>query len=478
MTDHPLWHAREIIEATGGTCAQSDWFATGVSIDSRTVQAGELFVAIAGPNFDGHAFAGRALEAGAAAVLVSHVPEGMPAGANVVLVDDPLKALERLGRAARDRCRGRIIAVTGSVGKTGTKEALAHILKEQGKTHYSIGSFNNHWGVPLSLSRMPRDTEFGIFELGMNHPGELGPLSRMVRPHVAIVTTVAAAHLEFFTSVEEIAEAKAEIFEGLVPDGMAIINGDNDHAPVLKRQAEAHKIANICTFGEAGDADFRLEKAALNPDSSDIVAVIGGHRLDFTLAVAGRHWVQNILAVLGAVQAVGTDLEKAADSLSRMVAPSGRGVRLDLNCKAGRYQVIDESYNASPVAMRAAFQVLGAMTPQGGGRKIAVLGDMREMGEQSPEIHAALANDISECGIDMVYACGPNMRYLANALPQGGTTVWAEQSEGLVQPLIGALHAGDLVLIKGSLGSKMKVVLEALVAQSAQVESERQGGGQ
>ncbi|MFT6557527.1 UDP-N-acetylmuramoyl-tripeptide--D-alanyl-D-alanine ligase [Sneathiella sp.] len=473
MMAAPLWSASEILAATKGTCDDTSWLANGVTIDSRSVQKEDLFIAIVGPNNDGHDYVEQALANGASAAIVDHIPEGLSAKycRRLVLVPDTQAGMEDLARASRQRSRAKIVAITGSVGKTSTKETLAHILKQQGRTHCSVGSFNNHWGVPLSLSRMPVDAEYGIFELGMNHPGEIGPLSRMVRPHIAMITAIAAAHTEFFNSTDEIALAKAEICEGIEENGLLLLNADDTHCPILTKEAEKAGGFEIAYFGESPSATIHLEEVELLPTSSSITADVSGERHAFTLSVPGRHWVQNILGVLGIVKSLGGNLQQACHSLGTMVAPSGRGAVIEVPCDGGSFKVIDESYNASPVAMQAAFRVLGRHTIPHGGRKIAVLGDMRELGEKSPEIHAELANDILANGIDMVYACGPNMRYLFDVLPNTKQAGYGTSSNDLVAPLLHDISAGDIVLIKGSLGSKMKVVLDAVQAKSKDVSA-------
>lgn len=464
MSTLPLWTGAEILAATSGCCASDAWTVKGVSIDSRTVAPGDLFIAIVGPTNDGHAYIKSAFEKGAVAALVSQSGDDYPAGLHVVVVEDTQLAMEQLGVAARARTDAKIIAVTGSVGKTGTKEALAHCLKAQGKTHYSVGSYNNHWGVPLSLARMPRDTEYGIFELGMNHAGELGPLSKFVRADVGIITTIAAAHLEFFKDTGDIAEAKAEIFEGLKKDGTALINADIDETDLLKQRAHEAGITHVVTFGRAPDADVRLEEIKMLPQSSKISANIDGDKVAFILSVPGEHWAVNILAVLAAIKAVGGDAVKAGQQLAHLEAPGGRGVQIDVQMAAGTFTIIDESYNASPIAMQAAFKVLAGTGLQGQGRKIVVIGDMRELGTKSAEIHASLANDVLESGADMVYACGSNMRHLVDALPQQLQSGYTATSKELASLVVDAIRPEDVVLIKGSLGSQMKVVLDALVA--------------
>ncbi|TNE33630.1 MAG: UDP-N-acetylmuramoylalanyl-D-glutamyl-2,6-diaminopimelate--D-alanyl-D-alanine ligase [Alphaproteobacteria bacterium] len=465
MTVSPLWTGVEVIGAVNGTAARDDWDATGVSIDSRSIAKGDLFVAIVGPVHDGHEYVAAALKGGAAAAIVSYMPDDLPENGVVIEVADTLRALEDLGRAARERVDARIVAVTGSVGKTGTKTALHHILSAQGKTHASVGSFNNHWGVPLSLSRMPRETEFAVFELGMNHPGELGPLSRMVRPHVALITTIEAVHLEFFKDVEEIARAKSEIFEGLTPNGSTILNGDNNYGGLLKSIAANAGISRILMFGEKPEADIRLEDFMLHADSSDLTVVIGSHKISFHLGVSGRHWVSNILGVLGAVSELGADLEKATESLASLSLPDGRGARHMVPCNGGSYLVIDDSYNASPASMRASLGVLGGLHPDGNGRRIAVFGDMLELGENAANIHAGLKDDVLAAGVDLLFASGPNMARLASALEGEIPCHQVASSDLLIDPLLREVRPGDILLVKGSLGSKMKLPLQALLEQ-------------
>ncbi len=466
MADLALWTSTEIAQAIGLDGYARHWQANGVSIDSRTVEKGDLFIAIIGPENDGHKYVASAFERGAIAAIVSQDVAGCDADANLLKVADTQEAMERLGVAARARTAAKVIAVTGSVGKTGTKEALAHCLKEQGKTHYSVGSYNNHWGVPLSLARMPADTEYAVFELGMNHAGELGPLSKFVRPDVAIITTIAIAHLEFFKDKSEIASAKAEIFEGLKADGSALINADIEEADQLQRAALQAGVKHVITFGEAAGADARLDEIKILPQSSEISATIGGHKLHYTLSVPGHHWAMNTVAVIAAIDAVAADASAAAKSLSTMVAPGGRGVQIEVAMERGPFVIIDESYNASPIAMQAAFAVLAGHELKGEGRKILVVGDMRELGEKSAEIHASLANDVLASGADMVYACGSYMQHLVDALPKQLIGGYAAHSNELAPMVTGAVKANDVVLIKGSLGSKMKVVLEALLALS------------
>lgn len=466
----PLWTSTEAETAVRGD-SNATWSATGVSIDSRTLSRGDLFVAIQGPNFDGHAFVADALSKGAAAAVVSRRPDNVAADAPLLLVADPFKALQDLARAARERSRARIVAVTGSVGKTSTKEALRFVLAAQGLTHATEGSLNNHWGVPLSLARMPREAAYGVFELGMNHAGEISPLSKMVRPHVALITTIEAVHLEFFDSVDEIAAAKAEIFDGVVDGGVAVLNQDNGHFGYLVRQALARGVARVLGFGAAPGAWARLVSYRQIEGGSQVMAEVAGRPVSYQLGAPGRHVAGNSLAVLAAVSQLGASVASAARLLSELTPPKGRGARHEIALDAGtpgsRFTLIDESYNASPPAMRAAFAVLAAMEPGSGGRRIAILGDMLELGTESSVIHAKLAQDLVEAGIDLVCTAGADMAHLSEALPRdmrAGHTARAEELLPLVRKLI---RPGDVVVVKGSHGSRMGLIVEALLAGAA-----------
>lgn len=457
-----LWTAAEAADATGGRASQ-DWTATGVSIDSRTVQPGDLFIALAGPTHDGHDHVAAALSAGAAAAMVHRHPGGLGADAPLLTVADTMQGLRTLGAASRARMSGRVIAVTGSVGKTGTKEMLKLALEGQGPTHASIGSFNNHWGVPLSLARMPRDTAYGVFEIGMNHSGEIAELVPLVRPHVAIVTTVEAVHLEFFASVEVIADAKAEIFSGMEPGGTAVLNRDNRHFPRLAAAARAQGVTDIRGFGSHIDADARLLDCACDPGRSCVFALFGDRALAYTLGVPGVQWAMNSLGVLLAIQAAGADLEVAAKALAGLVPPKGRGARHVVVFQGGNFQLIDESYNASPVSMRAAIASLAQARPAKGSRRIAVLGDMRELGPQADTLHAGLAETLVERGIDLVFTAGMHMAALRDALPTIMQAGHAASSSELVPLVAAAIRPGDVVVVKGSAGSRMNVVVQALL---------------
>ena len=458
----PLWTAADLAAAVRGTASgpvATD--ITGVSIDSRTIGSGEAFLALVGPNFDGHAYVGKALAQGAGLAIVAHRPDGLEAGAALVQVDDTQAALERLGASARARATARIVAVTGSVGKTSTKEALAHCLAAQGRTHWATGSFNNQWGVPLSLARMPRDTEFGVFEIGMNHAGEIRALTAQVRPDVAIVTTIEPAHLEYFSGIEAIADAKAEIFEGMAPGATAILNRDNPMFGRLAAAATARDLT-LVSFGEHEAADVRLVSVTLDAEASEVKATVDGRLVPYRLGVPGKHLVLNSLAVLAAVRALGGDLRRAADALGTLAGLAGRGQRLAITVAGGSATLIDESYNASPAAMRAAFAVLAASRPAG--RRIAVVGDMRELGSAGAALHRDLAAPLAASGIDLVFACGPLMRHLFDALPAEIQGSHRETAAELAPIVAAALRAGDIVTIKGSLGTRMADIVKPLTS--------------
>jgi UDP-N-acetylmuramoyl-tripeptide--D-alanyl-D-alanine ligase len=446
---------------------------TGLSIDTRTIKPNEAFFAIQGENRDGHDFVEAALKAGAGlAVVAADRRDRFAKDAPLLVVDDVLKGLEDLARAARARSRAKIVAVTGSVGKTGTKEALRLVLSQDGETHASAASYNNHWGVPLSLALMPESAAFGVFEIGMNHAGEITPLTRLVRPHVAIVTTIAPVHLEFFNSVDEIADAKAEIFLGLEPDGTAVINRD---IPQYERLATAAKAARarILTFGAAESADARLVKVALQPDSSTVSARICDHEVTYRLGAPGRHVVDNSLAVLAAATRVGADLALGALALANLRPPKGRGERMTLHVPGGEALLIDESYNANPTSMRAALALLGQTPVRGLGRRIAVLGDMLELGPEGPALHRDLHEAVTANNVDLVFCAGPLMRALWEALPSERRGGYAESSSALEGELLGTVQDGDALMVKGSLGSRMGPIVTALVRQFSEPAAAR-----
>ncbi len=461
-----LWTAAEAAAATGGV-AFGGWSATGVSIDSRTIEPGDLFAALAGPRVDGHDYIAAALNNGGCAAMVQTRPPGLDEKTPLLLVKDTMAALQALGAAARARTRAAVIAVTGSVGKTGTKDPLRLALTRSGTTHASAGSLNNHWGVPLSLARMPPDTQYGVFELGMNHPGEIAALSRQVRPDVALITTIEATHLGYFPSVEAIADAKAEIFLGMDRRGAAILNHDNPHYERLAAAAADAGLARILGFGAHPDAAIRLVDCHLHATASAVTALVLGEIVDYCIATPGQHWVMNSLGILGAVKAVGGDVGAAAAAFSSLKPMPGRGLRLRIAVSGGTAELIDDSYNASPASMRAAVAVLGASQPAPGGRRIAVLGDMLELGQSARALHTALAAPLVEAGIDLVFGVGPEMAALMDALPgklRGGHEASAA---AMAERLAAKLRPGDIVAIKGSHGIRMNEIVARLAAAPA-----------
>jgi UDP-N-acetylmuramoyl-tripeptide--D-alanyl-D-alanine ligase len=382
--------------------------------------------------------------------------------APLLVVDDVLAGLVDLAHAARARLDAQVIAVTGSVGKTSTKEALRRVLGAQGPTHASASSFNNHWGVPLSLARCAASVRFAIFEIGMNHAGEIEPLAGMVRPHIAVITTVEPVHLEFFASIEAIADAKAEIFAGVEPGGAVVLNRDNSQFARLQAHAEKCGISRIVSFGAAEKSDARLLDLSLHAACSAVHADILGHEVTYKLGMPGRHMAMNSLAVLAAASLAGADLALAALSLSQIEPAAGRGVRRALEVSSGEATLIDESYNANPASMAAALNVLGQATVGPHGRRIAMLGDMLELGPTGPDLHRGLNEAIKANHIDLVYCCGPLMRNLWDALSTGKRGGYAESAAGLEAQAVAAIRAGDAIMVKGSLGSKMKTIVTAL----------------
>ena len=466
----PLWTARDAAAATGGL-STSPWAATGVSIDTRSLCAGDLFVALRGPNHDGHDFVAAALARGATAAVVDRDISDLPMAAPLLRVADTLAGLAALGAAARERSNARVIAVTGSVGKTGTKEALRLALAACGPTFASPGGLNNHWGAPLSLARMPPGAAYGIFELGMNHPGEITVIARLVRPHVAVITTVAAAHLGFFPSLEAIADAKAEIFLGLEPGGIAVLNRDNPHFDRLSTAAMRAGAADVMGFGTHPEATVRLLDCVLGQRSSTVEAALPGSVLRFALRLPGRHWAMNSLAVLAAAWAAGAEPGRAAEALAALEALPGRGRRAELSWRGGRLTLIDESYNASPAAVDAALAVLGATPPADGGRRVAVLGDMLEIGAASERLHRGLAAPLAAAKVDRVFLVGEAVAALYDALPKakrGG--LWPTAAAALPE-LLSFLRAGDVVTVKGSRAVGLGRIVERLRAESAPPET-------
>jgi UDP-N-acetylmuramoyl-tripeptide--D-alanyl-D-alanine ligase len=466
----PLWTAKDVVLATGG-CCPVNWAASGVSIDTRSLDPGDLFVALHGPNHDGHDFVAAAFERGAAAALIDREIAGPPAARPLLHVDDTLAGLAALGAFARRRARAQVVGVTGSVGKTGTKEALRLALGACGSTFASAGGLNNHWGVPLSLARVPAEADFAVFEIGMNHPGEIAALTRLVRPHIAVITTIAPAHLGFFQSLEEIADAKAEIFLGLEPGGAAVLNRNSPYYPRLAAAAKAAGAAKILGFGADRQAEIRLVDYLSEPGGSTVQAMVAGRGLCFRLNVPGRHWVMNALAVLGAAFAAGCDPERAAAAIANLTALPGRGRCHELPWRGGTLTLIDESYNASPASVQAAIEVLGGIAPRAGGRRVAILGDMLELGATAEQLHRALAAPLAAAKVDRVFLFGDNVVALHEALPaerRGG--LWPS-AEAAIPDLLNLLQPGDVVTVKGSHAVRTSRIVDRLLAESARLES-------
>jgi UDP-N-acetylmuramoyl-tripeptide--D-alanyl-D-alanine ligase len=461
-----LWRSESLVAAMNGRpVGNLPEGVSGISIDTRTLKPGEAFFAIKGEKLDGHDFATAAIKAGAGLLVVAEgkLPALGRITAPLIVVPDVLAGLEMAGAAARARSKAKIIAVTGSVGKTTTKEALRHALSCVGKVHASDKSFNNHWGVPLTLARLPEDCDFAVFEIGMNHPGEIRPLVKLVRPHVALITLIAPAHLGFFRSIEEIARAKAEIFEGVERGGHALINRDDRQWKLLDSAARDVGIEHIWSFGEHARSTFKLTACELSGDNSRITVKMAGQELAVEVGAPGRHMVQNALAVLGAAYLCGADVQKVAGSLATLEAGSGRGKRHVLKHAKGRITLIDESYNANPASMTAALNLLAA-TPVGeGGRRIAVLGDMLELGVHSQKLHGGLAQPVADAGVDLVLMAGPEMKALAEALPEEVRAQHREGAEELEPILIETVRPGDAVMIKSSNGIGFSKLVAAML---------------
>ena len=484
-----LWTAGELVTATSGH-AIGNWTVSGVSIDSRTLQTGDLFVALSAKR-DGHAFVGDALQQGAGAALVSHIPEGIARTQPFLLVKDVHVALEAIGRAARARSTSKVLAVTGSVGKTSTKEMLVQILGDQGHAHASVASYNNHWGVPLTLSRMPRDTQFAIYEIGMNHPGEIEPLARMVRPHVAVITTVGAAHLENFDSEHGIAIEKASILDGLEQNGAAILNADSSFVDVLRAKARSVG-AHIVDFGIHGQ-DFCLLNIHPKEEMIVVEAMHADRTFFFKLNTLGVHFATNALAALAAAYEAGADLALAIQTLGRWSPGSGRGscetIRLDPVDLTATLTLIDDSYNANPTSMSSALNLLISPFPRGESRmpeenlgriynsghsedcdqsepqrRVAILGDMFELGSRASELHRELAQHPALAAIDVVHCVGPLMAELYDVLPASKRGLCTPDSQGLAALIASVLEVQDIVLVKGSFAMELGHVVKAIRA--------------
>jgi len=450
-----LWTATDLTEATGGIFS-APFDATGISIDTRTLQPGDLFVALLGENRDGHDFVGDALARGAAGALVHHDITGLPPGANLLRVDDTLAGLTRMGAFARARFMGRLVAVTGSVGKTTTKEMLRAILAAHGPTHAAEASFNNQWGVPLTLARLPADAAWCVVEIGMNHAGEILPLARLARPHVALITNVEKTHIGHLGTLAAIAAEKFSIVRGLEPGGIAVLPADS--APLKKLRA-ARGDLRVIIFGDTTEADARLLVVEADAEGTDLTAEIAGTIVSTRLAAPGRHMAMNAVAALAAATSLGADPARGAQALAGFSPVAGRGARRRISVRGGGTALLlDESYNASPPAMRAALAVLALQREN---RRIAVLGDMLELGPDGPAEHVGLAPDIS-ASADLLFTCGPLMRLLHDAIPPARRGAHAPDSAALAPLVARAVADGDAILVKGSLGSRMRRVIAAL----------------
>jgi len=463
-----LWTSSDAAQATGGQVTKA-WQAHGVSIDTRTLARGDLFVALKDVR-DGHDFVAQALEKGAAAALVSRVPEGVADDAPLLVVPDVLKGLEALGAFARARTQAKVVGVTGSVGKTSTKEMLRAILSGQGKTHAAEASYNNHWGVPLTLARMPVDTDFAVVEIGMNHPGEIAPLARLARLDVAMITIVAPAHLEAFSSIEGIAGEKAAIFDGLIPGGTAVFNADMATTPILR--AKAAEVGAVAVgFGETKGADWRLIEARIGDEATVCRASHRGRPLLYKVSSPGRHFALNALGALAVAEALGADPMIAAHDLGRWLPPAGRGQRERINLdivEETYFDLIDDAFNANPASMAAALDVLIAARPVdgigrvGGGRRVAILGDMLELGPTEIALHAAIARHPGLSAVHVIHCVGPRMKALHALLPRGQRGEWVETAAELAPRTRSLVDAGDTLLVKGSKGVKVSLIVDVL----------------
>ncbi|HKH34082.1 MAG TPA: UDP-N-acetylmuramoylalanyl-D-glutamyl-2,6-diaminopimelate--D-alanyl-D-alanine ligase [Beijerinckiaceae bacterium] len=464
-----LWTREEIAAATRGWITDDLRPVTGISIDTRTLAPGDLFFAIKGDARDGHDFVKDALARGAAAaVMAQDQAADFVDHGTLVVVPDVLAAMRDLATVARRRTNAQIVAITGSVGKTGTKEAMRLVLSRQGATHASVASYNNHWGVPLTLARMPQGSAFGVFEIGMNHAGEIEPLTRLVRPHVAVITTVEPVHIEYFRSIWGIADAKGEIFAGLEPGGAAIVNRDSPYYERMRAHAAASPAGRVLSFGEHPAADVRAERIILKADISIVEARVLGTPLIYRVGAPGRHVAMNSLSVLAAVKAVGGDFALAAQALADLKPPEGRGERTVLRAPGGDFLLIDEAFNANPASMRAALANLGVTDPAPGGRRVAVLGDMLELGPDGAAHHRDLAEAV-EANSEIVFAAGPLMDNLVRALPPERRGGYAGSAAELEATVLANVRAGDVVMVKGSKGILVSRIVKALKERYGEV---------
>jgi UDP-N-acetylmuramoyl-tripeptide--D-alanyl-D-alanine ligase len=463
-----LWTSTDAATATQGQVTQP-FAVTGISIDTRTIRPGDLFVALKDVR-DGHDFVRQALDKGAAAALVSRIPEGCSASDPLLIVPEVLPALEALGRAGRARSRARVLAVTGSVGKTSSKEMLRAVLSAQGRVHAAEASFNNHWGVPITLARMPEDADFAVIEIGMSNPGEIAPLARLARPHAAMITTVAPAHLAAFENIEGIAREKGAIFEGLVAGGTAVIPTGLEVTPILREAAAT--AGAVVSFGPEAGSDYRLIEARIAGDATVVQAEHHGKPMLFKVMTPGKHFAANALGVLALAEAAGCDPAVAAMDLGSWLPPAGRGQReriyLDIVDEAESFDLFDDAFNANPASMAAALDVLAGASPRDGvgrtvkGRRIAILGDMLELGADEAALHAAIADLPSMASVDLVHMAGPRMAALRDALPRAKRGEWYKSAEELAERARHLVDPGDVVLVKGSKGSKVSLVVDAL----------------
>lgn len=459
-----LWTSDEVRAALSPLSITAPFEASGVTFDSRAVGKGDIFFALGGESTDGHGFVVDALARGAAAAVVSRDVAG--AKGTLVRVPDTMKALVDLGHAARARSGARIASVTGSVGKTSTKDALRAMLSAQAPTSASVASYNNHVGVPISLARLPREARYGVFEIGMNHPGEIEPLARQVAAHVGVVTNVGPVHIGHMGSEEAIADEKSCLFAGMADGAVAVLNRDNRHFARLVEKARGFGVSRIVSFGRDETADARLVSSNLQDSGSDLVALIHGRRIEYRLGAAGEHWALNSVGALAVVEALGADVVQGAAALAEVKASPGRGARRVLKFGAGTIELLDESYNGNPVSMRAMLAVLSRTVPKAGGRRMLALGDMRELGEGADALHADLAEAVAGSGATQVFLCGPHMQALWQRLSPAQRGVHRPDSATLAGEFAAALRAGDVVAVKGSLGTKMKIVVDAILAAS------------
>lgn len=451
-----LWTSEDIGTATGGHVRQK-WTVSGISIDTRSLAKGDLFVAISAAR-DGHDFVLDALEKGAGAAMISRLPDGLSADAPVILVEDVQKALEALATASRTRSKAKILAITGSVGKTSTKDMLRTVLEKQGRTHASVASYNNHWGVPLTLARMPVETEYGIFEIGTNHPGEIAPLARLVRPDVVLITMVSAAHLESFGSVEAIAEEKAAIMDGLNSNGTAVLNADISTEPVLRRVAD--QIACVQVWFGRGAVDAQLTLCETRDDKTYAEIKLAGKFLSYELKSLGSHFVLNALGAIASLRALEADADLAAQDMSLWQPVEGRGSRSLVDLPFGRIELIDEAYNANPASMAAALQVLAMCK---GARRIAIIGDMKELGTSAEDFHAGLADLDALKEIDTLHLVGPLMGALYAELPPHRRGFHVNTAAEILEIYRDFVKPGDCILVKASLGTGLGAVVKAIL---------------